>query len=145
MQLTVIRKQLNDTATIGGLLIDGEFFCHTLEDKDRGLVQTQPITEIAQKKLFGKTAIPTGTYQLAMTYSERFKKIMPQVLNVPCFEGVRIHKGNTSADTEGCLLVGDTIGGADFIGASAAAFDRLYPILFDKCKIEKVYITYKYE
>ena len=145
MNLTVIRKKLGDKATIGNLLIDGVFFCYTLEDVDRGLLQTQPLQDIAKAKIFGSTAIPLGTYDVGMTYSDRFKKTMPQILNVPGFEGIRIHAGNSDVDTHGCLLVGRTIVNDDFIGDSKDAFNELYQILFDKCKIEKVTITYKYD
>ena len=82
--------------TISNLSIDGKFFCHVLEDAARkdGV------------KIYGKTAIPTGTYKVILNVSNRFKILMPLLLNVPNFEGIRIHAGNTAADTHGCLLVG---------------------------------------
>lgn len=141
MELEVRRKQFTDKSTIGELLVNGDFYCYTLEDVDRGLIKTQPITEIAQKKLFGVTAIPLGKYDLSMTYSNRFKQYMPQVLNVPCFEGVRIHSGNTSEHTEGCLLVGKTKA-ENFIGESKKTFSQLMIILKSVEKKEKITITY---
>lgn len=141
MELEVRRKKFTDKSTIGELWINGDLYCYTLEDVDRGLIKTQPITEIAQKKLFGVTAIPLGKYDLAMTYSNRFKQYMPQVLNVPCFEGVRIHSGNTAEHTEGCLLVGKTKA-ENFIGNSKAAFGELMKILKAVEKKEKITITY---
>ncbi len=82
--------------TISNLSIDGKFFCHVLEDTVRA----------NGVKIYGKTAIPTGTYKVILSVSNRFKILMPLLLNVPNFEGIRIHAGNTAADTHGCLLVG---------------------------------------
>lgn len=141
MELEVRRKQLTDKSTIGELWINGSFYCYTLEDVDRGLIKTQPLTEIAQKKLFGVTAIPLGKYDIAMTYSNRFKQYMPQVLNVPCFEGIRIHSGNKAEDTEGCLLVGKTKS-ENFIGESRNAFNELMKVLKSVEKKEKITINY---
>lgn len=93
--------------TIGKMYIDGEYFCDTLEDTDRGLTQIMTLSEIKEVKEYGRTAIPTGRYQVAYTYSQRFKKHLPLLLNVPAFEGVRIHSGNTHNDTEGCILLGE--------------------------------------
>lgn len=106
MNLTVKRIRKFDDCTIGQLYIDGTFFAYTLEDKDRGLNQSDSLLINKAKKIFGKTAIPTGVYDVAMTYSNRFKKYLPQILNVPAFEGVRIHAGNNAEHTEGCILVG---------------------------------------
>ena len=82
--------------TISNLSIDGKFFCHVLEDMVRE----------EGKKIWGKTAIPAGTYKVILNVSNRFKILMPLLLNVPNFEGIRIHAGNTAQDTHGCLLVG---------------------------------------
>lgn len=141
MELKVIRTTFTEHSTIGELHIDGGFFCYTLEDKDRGLIKTQPLTEIAQKKLFGKTAIPLGKYDLALTYSNRFQKYMPQVLNVPGFDGIRIHSGNKAEDTEGCLLVG-LDRGENFIGKSREALAQLMIIFSRVEKKEKITIEY---
>lgn len=80
--------------TIGKLYIDGAYFCDTLEDTVR------------KEKIAGKTAIPAGTYKVKKTYSPRFNKQLPEILDVPGFTGVRIHAGNTAKDTDGCLLLG---------------------------------------
>ena len=96
MRLVVKRTFKGKDYTIGKLYINGDYFCDTLEDVVR------PIEE----KIYGKTAIPEGTYTIVLTMSNRFKKILPLLLQVPKFEGVRIHSGNTAADTEGCILVG---------------------------------------
>lgn len=106
MKLRVKRIAKNSEYTIGNLYIDGEFFCNTLEDMDRGLKDSQSLLYIKAKKIFGKTAIPTGTYKVDMTYSNRFKKVLPLLVGVKGFDGIRIHQGNLPKDTEGCLLVG---------------------------------------
>jgi len=113
MQITVKRLHKTDTSTIGELLVDGIFECYTLEDIER------PV------KIKAETAIPKGTYKVIINQSNRFKRLMPLLLNVPNFEGVRIHAGNTNHDTEGCILVGRTRY-KDFIGQSRKAYDKLF-------------------
>ena len=97
MKIEVVRSMLNPTCTIGELSIDGEFVCFTLED----VVRPE-----GASKVFGRTAIPYGTYALDVTHSPHFGRELPLVVDVPGFEGIRIHPGNTEADTDGCLLVG---------------------------------------
>ena len=99
MKLKLTRDTFSDESTIGELFIDGQYFCETLEDKDRYL-------EAGGVKEYGKTCIPRGTYGVTITMSNRFKKELPLFLNVPQFEGIRIHAGNTAADTDGCILLG---------------------------------------
>ena len=106
MKIPVDRKYKKKDYTIGLLYINGQYFCDVLEDVDRGLTQDMDENTIFDIKVYGKTAIPTGKYMLSWTYSPRFKKYLLLVNNVPGFSGVRIHAGNTAADTEGCLLVG---------------------------------------
>ena len=98
MELKLKRIAKRDTYTIGRLFIDCKYFCDTLEDKVRDLSK--------EAKVKGKTAIPPGRYHIVLTYSPRFKRILPLLLDVPQFTGVRIHRGNTAKDTEGCILVG---------------------------------------
>jgi hypothetical protein len=106
MEILVKREYKKKDYTIGKMYINGEYFCDTLEDTDRGLTQVMTLAEIKEVKEYGCTAIPTGKYPIAYTYSPRFKKHLPLLLNVPAFEGVRIHSGNTHKDTEGCILLG---------------------------------------
>lgn len=94
MLLTLKRTYKGPEYTIGKLYINKEYFCDTLEDA------------IRKEKIYAETAIPFGKYEVTITYSPRFKKNLPLLLNVPNFEGVRIHSGNTKDDTEGCILVG---------------------------------------
>jgi hypothetical protein len=107
--------------TIGSLFVNGKFECYSLEDVRRE-VKGEPVTKW---KIPGKTAIPEGIYGIAVTMSLRFKRDLPLLLNVPGFEGVRIHPGNTAADTEGCILVGKTKG-SDSVLESRRAFDDLF-------------------
>lgn len=102
MKLELKRQPSTDKATIGELSIDGKPYCYTLEDVVRE-VEGQPVKEW---KIPHETAIPCGTYHVILTYSNRFKKYLPLLLDVPGFSGVRIHPGNGPDDTEGCILVG---------------------------------------
>jgi|TARA_R110000868_G_scaffold67888_3_gene201032 hypothetical protein len=113
MQITVKRLYKTDTSTIGELLIDGVFECFTLEDAERKV------------KIKAETAIPKGSYKVIINESNRFKRLLPLLLNVPDFEGVRIHSGNSNHDTEGCILVGQTMN-KNYIGQSRKAFDKLF-------------------
>lgn len=106
MKLTLIRT-IFDTYTEGKLYIDGVYFCDTLENKDRGLLQTMSVNIIQKLKVYGETCIPAGLYKLILSLSPRFKKLMPEILFVKGFKGVRIHAGNTTKDTQGCILVGE--------------------------------------
>lgn len=106
MKLLLHRIAKQNDYTIGRLYIDGKYFCDTLEDKDRGLSNDMTLSYIKSVKVYGETAIPTGTYEVVISYSNRFKKKLPELLNVPGFSGIRIHAGNTALDTHGCVLVG---------------------------------------
>jgi len=114
MKIYIRRFEYGPNYTIGRLFVDGEYQCYTLEDKVR------------DTKVFGETAIPAGKYKVVIDYSPRFKRELPHILNVPGFEGVRIHPGNTPEDTEGCILVGKTWAGTNFIGQSRKAFEELF-------------------
>lgn len=106
MRLTLIRIANRPTYCIGKLYVDGVYVCDTLEDTDRGLDDTMDVEDIKKLKVYGKTAIPVGIYPVTITYSPRFKKNLPLLLNVKGYEGIRIHSGNTDKDTLGCILVG---------------------------------------
>ena len=106
MKIELVRIAFKDTYTIGKLYVDGKYECDVLEDKDRGLDSSMSESEILEKKVKGQTAIPTGHYVINITYSPKYKRMMPLLLDVKGFSGIRIHSGNTSKDTEGCLLVG---------------------------------------
>ena len=103
MKLQLIRTERGDRYTMGRLVINGEPFCDTLEPTDRHL---EAATMRLDQKVFGQTAIPTGTYPVVLTYSPRFRCTLPLLKDVPHFEGIRIHSGNSFTDTAGCILVG---------------------------------------
>lgn len=106
MELLLKRIYSGSTYTIGHLYIDGNYYCDVLEDTDRGLSSDMTEEEIKKIKVYGKTAIPKGTYKVEVTYSPKFKRYLPILLNVKGFSGIRIHSGNSAEDTLGCLLVG---------------------------------------
>jgi hypothetical protein len=139
MNLTIIRKVTGTNSVIGELAVNGLFECYTLEDVDRGLSSSMTLSEIAGIKIPAKTAIPKGRYEVAITFSERFKKPLPLLLNVPGYVGVRIHSGNTAADTEGCVLVGK-VKGPDNVSQSRDAFNILFPKLQEALQTQKVFI-----
>ena len=99
LQLKLERRWPTENYTIGRFYVNGEFWCNTLEPKVRDLTK--------EKKVPGKTAIPAGTYEVIITYSQKFKRRLPILLNVPDFTGVRIHSGNKVEDTEACILPGE--------------------------------------
>lgn len=107
MEVLIDRAWKRDGYTISRLYVNGELFgCNTLEDTDRGLRQDMSPEEIKKVKVCGETAIPAGSYECVYTYSNRFKKMLPLLLNVPGFDGIRIHSGNSAKDTLGCILIG---------------------------------------
>ena len=108
MRILLQRHALKAGYTIGRMEINGRYFCDTLEDTDRGLRESMTEDEIAALKVKGATAIPTGTYRIDMqTRSQRFGRVLPRLVSVKGYSGVLIHSGNTAADTEGCILVGE--------------------------------------
>lgn len=114
MYLRLDRSWCRAVCTIGLLTVDGTNECFTLEDAVR-----------TGEKVYGATAIPAGAYNVVITPSNRFKRDLPLLENVPNFEGVRIHAGNTAADTEGCILVGSSKG-PDAVYESRKAFESLF-------------------
>ena len=135
MKIEVNRIFKASNYTIGELSVNNNYVCDTLEDKVRA----------DGKKVYAETAIPTGTYTLVLSYSNRFKKVMPEILNVPNFSGIRIHCGNSSKDTEGCLLVGKWDGKTEnWISDSKNSYNKLYPLLEEAFnKKENITITIK--
>lgn len=127
MKLTLIRTILTPKSTVGILSVDGKPFCSVLEDKVR---------KGTDKKVWGETAIPAGTYGVIINQSTRFTQLkghpvfLPLLINVPGYEGVRIHPGNKPADTEGCLLVGVySKDSPDWVSQSQDTFHKLFPLL----------------
>jgi len=137
MELKVTRQPSNLGATIGTLYVDNVQECFTLEDEVREIAG-QPV---ASWKVDGKTAIPRGRYKVIIDFSNRFQRPLPHILDVPGFTGVRIHSGNTAADTEGCLLVGQVKTDSSVLNSRVA-----FAALFTKMQAEiaaaqEIYIT----
>jgi hypothetical protein len=131
MELKVKRNPSFNGATIGKLFVNEAYECFSLEDEVRPLGQ----------KVYGKTAIPAGRYEVIVNMSNRFKKMMPLLLKVPGFEGVRIHPGNKAVDTDGCILLGLTAGKDsifDSVKAYVAFMMKINKAITNK---EKVFIT----
>ena len=140
MELLLKRIARRDSYTIGKLYVDGSYFCDTIEDKDRGLQQQLPLSVNVAKKKKGLTAIPVGRYRVTLAIkSPRFSQkrqyaacngYLPRLVNVPAFDGVLIHIGNTANDTEGCILVGKNTQVGKVL-ESTQTFWKLYSILQD--------------
>ena len=150
MELILKRIARRDSYTIGHLYIDGQYFCDTIEDTDRGLRQDLPLSVNQAKKRRGVTAIPVGRYRVTLdVFSQRFSKkkqydftrgYLPRLLNVPAFDGILIHIGNTAADSEGCILVGRNTK-VGMVLESTKTFKDLYARL--KSASGEIYITVK--
>ena len=154
LELLLDRKYKNETYTIGNLYVDGEWFCNSMEDKDRGLSQTMPLEEIKKAKVYGETAIPTGRYEVRMDivspkyngvkwYKDNFGGRMPRLESVKGFSGILIHSGNTALDSNGCILVGMNKAKGKVLD-SRATFQKLWKILEQARKAGKtIYLTVK--
>lgn len=125
MRIQVRRTTRTQSYTVSSMYLDGERMCYVLEDAVREILG-QPVSSW---KIPGKTAIPAGVYPVSVSWSGRFQKMLPLMKNVPGFDGIRIHPGNTDEDTEGCLLVGLSWPGGDRIGESAKAFSMIFPLI----------------
>ena len=151
MELRLNRRYKGPKYTIGNLYIDDIYFCDTLEDIDRGITSSTSLEDISRKKVYGQTAIPTGTYKVNLNVvSPKFKDRswakpyggkVPRLTNVPGFEGVLIHPGNTDSDTSGCILVGkNTVVGK--VMESTVTFNGLMKKLLEaKAKGESIQIN----
>lgn len=152
LELLLDRKYKKETYTIGNLYVDGEWFCNSLEDKDRGLSQTMPLEEIKRLKVYGETAIPTGRYEVRMDivspkyngvkwYKDNFDGRMPRLESVKGFSGILIHSGNTALDSAGCILIGLNKAKGKVLD-SRATFQKLWNILEKARKSGKtIYLT----
>lgn len=131
MKLTLKRKWFKENYTIGDLYVDGIWFSNTLEDKDRGLYDSMGTGEVLATKKYCETAIPYGTYKVKITYSPKYKRNMPLLLNVNGFEGIRIHSGNTAKDSCGCLIVGRNTK-VGMVTESRVTYNRLFALMKDE-------------
>lgn len=155
INLTLIRSFKGPEYTIGHLYVDGKYFCDTLEDVDRGLNSKMSLQEIQKVKIKHETAIPIGMYYVNMNtispkysnfskypYAEPYNAKMPRITNVPGYDGVLIHPGNTKRDTSGCILVGENKVKGQVIN-SQATWKKLMEILTKKKDVIVLTIKYK--
>lgn len=148
MELRLERKWKKEKYTIGNLYVDGKFFCNTIEDRDRGLRQDLPLSVNQKRKVKNETAIPTGRYRVTLgvkspKMSQRpaydfCQGYVPRLINVPAFDGILIHIGNTERDSAGCIIVGENKVKGKVIN-STETFHRLYDVL--KKATGNIYIT----
>ena len=141
MELLLDRKYRKEKYTIGNLYINGSYFCSTLEDPDRDLNKNGKFDN-GEKKIYGETAIPNGRYLVILSYSPKFKRILPEIINVNSFSGVRMHRGNTVKDTNGCPLMGENkvVGGL----INSAYWEKKLIAELKKAKEdERIWITVK--
>lgn len=133
MELKVERKWPKATYTVGRLYVDGKMFCNTLEDRVRDLN--------TEEKVYGETAIPAGRYRVIFNWSPKFGRNLPRLLNVPHFEGILIHPGNTADDSAGCILVGKN-SAVGRLSESRDTSDRLNVLIEDaQRRGEDIFIT----
>lgn len=141
MELTLSRRYNTTTYTIGSLMVNGTYYCDTLEDRNRNLSSTMSLDEINKIKVKGETAIPYGKYKVTLgvkspkysnfskyKYAAFTQGYIPRLINVPGFEGILIHAGNSDGDTDGCILVGENKVKGKVIN-SQATWTNLYKLL----------------
>jgi len=141
MKLKVVRETKNDVCTIGSLFINDVFFCYTLEDKDRGLKQSDSLLFIQAKKIFGLTAIPSGFYKLTVNQSPKFKRMLPRILDIKGFDGVLLHRGNSANDSLGCILIGYKKGDNSIFESTKAETDLVNRLLLHNNEVHSIEIV----
>jgi hypothetical protein len=134
MEIKVVRSVFNPKSTLGKLYLDGKFFAYTCEDTDRNM------NGDCRKKVQDKTAIDPGRYRVVLSYSNRFKKYLPELLEVPCFKYIRIHGGNTAENSEGCILIGAESDMQNRIWNCASKVNGLVAKMKEAERKEKIYI-----
>ena len=126
LDMKLVRTEFKDTQTVGKLYLNGVYFCDTLEDKNRDL-NKNGIFDGSEKKVYSETCIPFGQYKVIINQSQRFKRLMPRLLNVPHFDGILIHNGVTEKNSAGCILVGSYDG--QKLVRSKEIFNKLFEIM----------------
>lgn len=137
MELKLVRTLLADTYTEGELYIDGKFFCHVVEDK----VRAKAGLWNRLVKVYAETAIPYGRYQVLVTWSNRFNRMLTAILNVKDFEGVRIHNGTSAKSSAGCPIVSYKKNGNGLLVNERDSMNDLCKLVEEKQKTEKIFIS----
>jgi len=140
MEILLKRKVRTAKSTTGDFIVNGNRIAYSLEDIDRRLQQSDSLDHIKSVKVHSETAIPAGRYEVILSFSNRFKKFLPLLLSVPGFEGIRIHSGNKADDSDGCILIGETVA-ADWVGSSRDAMAEFMSIFEPASKKGKIFIT----
>lgn len=141
MEIKVIRHTLTSDYTVGKLYINDAYMCDTIEDRYRKI-------EKKEDKVYGVTAIPHGRYPVILDYSSKYSKLMPHILDVPYFEGIRIHSGNSDEDSLGCIIVGEYVPGVagGWVKNSRIAYSKVFAKLKQASdKGERIFITISIE
>lgn len=134
MNLKLIRSVFTPACTLGKLYLNDTFYAYTCEDTVRDL------SGGCKNKVKNETAIDYGTYEVVLSFSNHFQKYLPLLLNVKCFEGIRIHGGNTATDSEGCILIGAEGDMKSKIWNCASKMNNLVTLLKSVEKKEKSFI-----
>jgi len=153
MELTLERIFKGNTYTIGKLYINGVYQCDTIEDVDRNLYQGMGLEWIKKEKVYGQTAIPYGRYKVTLKQQsakfakskkyEQCKGYIPRLVDVPAFNGVLIHIGNTAEDSKGCILVGQNLIKGKVINSTICFWALYYKLKDVDDKGEEIWITIK--
>lgn len=139
MELLLSRHTFKPNYTMGKLYLNSKYFCDVIEDTTRDINRDGDLNDSGEDKVYGKTAIPYGRYEVQITMSNRFKKVLPILIGVKGFEGIRIHSGNSEEDSLGCLIVGENKAVGKVLN-SKITMDKLMKE-FESHKFEKHYIT----
>lgn len=140
MEIKLVRSEFESDRCLGKMFINDEFFCHTLEDTDRGLTKDMKKEEIRRIKVAKNTCIPYGRYRVILSYSTKLKRYLPLILDVPEYRGIRIHKGSDIQWSSGCPLVGTGRKGNKLTGIKAAE-EALISVLDSVNHTQAIYIT----
>ncbi len=142
MELVLKRMIYTDESTEGDLFLGEVFECNTLEDTCRNRDKNYDGRLSLDEKVFGKTAIPAGRYEIKMEWSNKFKRKMPHLQNVPYYSGIMIHWGNKAADTYGCILTGRMDPRVpDWISSSQKTYNDLEPKIVAALKDGPLFIN----
>lgn len=141
MEIKVVRRYFKEEYTIGNVFVDGKWFSNSLEDKDRGLTDDMPLSQIKKIKVYAKTAIPYGRYEVKSYFWPKYRKVYPWLQNVKGFTGILMHTGRTADHSSGCLLLGENKIKGGLINGEK--YVRKLTEMIQECEKrgEKVYIT----
>lgn len=141
MEIKVIRKYFKETYTIGNVFVDGQWFSNSLENKDRGLDQSMPLSQLKKLKKYGITAIPTGRYEVKSYFWPKYRKTYPLLMNVPAFTGILIHGMQNASQSLGCIGIGENKRKGEILNSRVYVRRLTEMLISAEKKGEKTYIT----